>query len=100
MNRAPAPPPQQKERRSHKSRKRKQQKPTVPKKLYCICEQENDPQRAMIQCSHCAQWFHFDCMDITNPHSQFQDEDFCCPACTHKLSDVYLGGGGDTKSRY
>ena len=43
----------------------KEEKPD-PLQLFCICRAPDDGLRSMIQCDHCADWFHFDCVGI-NP---------------------------------
>ena len=29
--------------------------------IYCVCRIPNDPQKAMVQCCSCLNWFHIDC---------------------------------------
>ena len=33
--------------------------------LYCICRQKYEDEKFMIQCNVCSDWFHGDCIDIS-----------------------------------
>jgi len=33
------------------------------KRRYCYCQKRYDPQRPMICCDNCEEWYHFDCID-------------------------------------
>jgi hypothetical protein len=37
--------------------------------VFCICKGVDDGTRAMIQCDHCFDWFHFDCVGIISVFS-------------------------------
>jgi hypothetical protein len=35
------------------------------KNKFCICKGPDDGIRPMVQCDYCEDWFHFDCVGIT-----------------------------------
>ena len=59
-------------------------------KLYCLCKLPHDGERPMLQCDACRDWFHWDCVGLTPPGDDEDDEevapaDFQCPACCVKV---------------
>ncbi|KAI8983104.1 hypothetical protein BDB01DRAFT_743993 [Pilobolus umbonatus] len=46
-------------------------------KLYCICRQPYNSTRFMIACDQCDEWFHGECIDISEKESEFVDSYFC-----------------------
>ncbi|CAI9572834.1 unnamed protein product [Staurois parvus] len=55
-----------------------------PNTLYCICRQPHN-NRFMICCDRCEEWFHGDCVGITERRGQLLErdgEDYICPNCT------------------
>ena len=50
--------------------------------FYCICR-SSDTSRFMIGCDLCEDWFHGDCIDITEQESRFIKK-FFCPKCREK----------------
>ena len=59
-------------------------------KLYCLCKLPHDGERPMLQCDACRDWFHWDCVGLTPPGDDEDDEevapaDFQCPACCIKV---------------
>ena len=59
-------------------------------KLYCMCKLPHDGERPMLQCDACRDWFHWDCVGLTPPGDDEDDEevapaDFQCPSCCVKV---------------
>lgn len=59
-------------------------------KLYCLCKLPHDGDRPMLQCDGCRDWFHWDCVGLTPPGDDEDDEeiapaDFHCPFCCVKV---------------
>lgn len=59
-------------------------------KLYCLCKLPHDGERPMLQCDSCRDWFHWDCVGLTPPGDDEDDEevapaDFQCPSCCLKV---------------
>ncbi|XP_066526286.1 death-inducer obliterator 1 isoform X2 [Hoplias malabaricus] len=55
-----------------------------PNALYCICRQKHN-KRFMICCDRCEEWFHGDCVGITEARGRLMErnsEDYVCPNCT------------------
>uniref|UniRef100_A0A667ZYH7 Death inducer-obliterator 1 n=1 Tax=Myripristis murdjan TaxID=586833 RepID=A0A667ZYH7_9TELE len=52
-----------------------------PNALYCICRQKHN-KRFMICCDRCEEWFHGDCVGITEARGRLMErngEDYICP---------------------
>ncbi|CAO3607859.1 unnamed protein product [Cunninghamella echinulata] len=49
--------------------------------LYCICRKPYDIPRFMIACDRCDQWFHGECISISEKEGEFVDLYFC-DACS------------------
>ena len=45
--------------------------------VYCVCRQPESFGQRMVQCNHCQQWFHCECMNLKRPGRQFY-----CPTCS------------------
>uniref|UniRef100_A0AAV2M5Y7 Death-inducer obliterator 1 n=1 Tax=Knipowitschia caucasica TaxID=637954 RepID=A0AAV2M5Y7_KNICA len=61
-----------------------------PNALYCICRQKHN-KRFMICCDRCEEWFHGDCVGITEARGRLMErngEDYICPNCTVKKSQL------------
>uniref|UniRef100_A0A8C7YW57 PHD-type domain-containing protein n=1 Tax=Oryzias sinensis TaxID=183150 RepID=A0A8C7YW57_9TELE len=61
-----------------------------PNALYCICRQKHN-KRFMICCDRCEEWFHGDCVGITEVRGRLLErngEDYICPNCTAKKNQV------------
>ncbi|GAA5893717.1 uncharacterized protein JCM6883_003616 [Sporobolomyces salmoneus] len=48
--------------------------------LYCVCLGYDTGEQPMIQCEHCTNWFHFDCIGITEEIAA-QIEGYACEMC-------------------
>ena len=44
--------------------------------VYCVCEIPYNPDRAMVECDKCKDWFHYDCIGLT------EDSPECKPGYT------------------
>ncbi|KAI7902363.1 uncharacterized protein BX663DRAFT_543373 [Cokeromyces recurvatus] len=55
-------------------------------KLYCICKRPYDVPRFMIACDKCNEWFHGECIQISEKQGEFIDLYFCdnCSKITGK----------------
>ncbi|XP_065097569.1 death-inducer obliterator 1 isoform X1 [Paramisgurnus dabryanus] len=66
-----------------------------PNALYCICRQKHN-KRFMICCDRCEEWFHGDCVGITEARGRLMErngEDYVCPNCnTHRVQITKTGG--------
>ncbi|XP_052424745.1 death-inducer obliterator 1 isoform X2 [Carassius gibelio] len=54
-----------------------------PNALYCICRQKHN-KRFMICCDRCEEWFHGDCVGISEARGRLMErngEDYVCPNC-------------------
>lgn len=54
--------------------------------LYCICKRPYDVPRFMIACDKCDQWFHGECIQISEKQGEFIDLYFCEPCAKSKSS--------------
>ena len=48
-----------------KKQVKKKQQQKADSTLYCICRQTYEDERFMIQCNVCSDWFHGDCVGIS-----------------------------------
>lgn len=64
-------------------------KPTTKgRKLYCFCKTAFDPNRIMIACIVCHQWYHYDCLDLKEDLVKKEElEAFTCPVCRIEFAD-------------
>eukprot|EP00090_Calanus_glacialis_P003794 TRINITY_DN12824_c0_g1_i1.p1 TRINITY_DN12824_c0_g1~~TRINITY_DN12824_c0_g1_i1.p1 ORF type:complete len:692 (-),score=257.36 TRINITY_DN12824_c0_g1_i1:138-2213(-) len=58
--------------------------------IYCICRSA-DVNRFMIGCDHCEEWYHGDCINVTEKESKYIKKFFCkeCREKNSHLSIVY-----------
>ncbi|KAM4610598.1 death-inducer obliterator 1 [Polymixia lowei] len=57
-----------------------------PNALYCICRQKHN-KRFMISCDRCQEWFHGDCVGISEAQGRKMErkgQEYICPSCTTK----------------
>ncbi|XP_039632509.1 death-inducer obliterator 1-like isoform X2 [Polypterus senegalus] len=60
-----------------------------PNALYCICRQKHN-NRFMICCDRCEEWFHGNCVGITEARGRLLErngEDYICPNCTRQTQN-------------
>ncbi|KAJ8297346.1 Set1 complex component spp1 [Rhodotorula toruloides] len=50
-------------------------------RLYCVCKELYDPERLMIACDKCEEWYHVDCVGISEDSVELVDV-FICPKCS------------------
>ncbi|GAA6053551.1 hypothetical protein JCM3770_005190 [Rhodotorula araucariae] len=65
--------------------KAKEEDEEVDDRLYCVCQELYDPERMMIACDACEEWFHVDCVNIDEEAIPLVDLFFCprCSAVSH-----------------
>ena len=61
--------------------------------VYCYCEHPYNPDRDMVMCKHCKDWFHCDCVDFYPS----MEGDFYCRshACQEKKNELESSGEED-----
>lgn len=60
-----------------------------PERLWCICRQPYD-ERFMIQCDHCEEWFHGNCVGVSQQqgrHLEKSKKEWWCPRCIEAKTD-------------
>ncbi|EFX66713.1 hypothetical protein DAPPUDRAFT_229353 [Daphnia pulex] len=60
----------------------RQEEHGLEEQVYCICR-SSDASRFMIGCDYCEDWYHGDCIDITEEESRFIKK-FFCPKCRQR----------------
>ncbi|KAJ0180501.1 hypothetical protein K1T71_003905 [Dendrolimus kikuchii] len=53
---------------------------TKKEKLLCICRTPYDNTKFYVGCEHCSNWFHGDCVGVTEEMSKTMEE-YVCPDC-------------------
>eukprot|EP00039_Didymoeca_costata_P018008 m.331728 g.331728 ORF g.331728 m.331728 type:complete len:1565 (+) comp16789_c0_seq1:290-4984(+) len=48
--------------------------------LYCICRQPYNDELVMILCDECNDWFHLECLGLTDAEIN-ESEEYYCPSC-------------------
>jgi hypothetical protein len=49
--------------------------------VYCICREVDDGVRPMISCGRCDEWFHLQCIGVSNEQAEMMYS-YVCPNCT------------------
>ncbi|KAL2103618.1 hypothetical protein ACEWY4_000486 [Coilia grayii] len=63
---------------------------TDPDAVYCLCRQKHN-KRFMICCDRCQEWFHGDCVGISEKRGSLMEknkEEYVCPNCSPCASPV------------
>jgi len=60
-------------------------------KLYCICRSNNDIERFMIMCEKCEEWFHGDCINVSEEKASHIKNFYCtdCLTAYPRLKIIY-----------
>ncbi|PFH54515.1 hypothetical protein AMATHDRAFT_44374 [Amanita thiersii Skay4041] len=58
-------------------------------KLYCVCKTKYDEDRFMIACDRCDEWYHTQCVDMSDLVVDLVDQ-FFCPICIEKNPTLLL----------
>ncbi|XP_030753207.1 nucleosome-remodeling factor subunit NURF301 isoform X3 [Sitophilus oryzae] len=75
--------------KSHSSPNAPNQKGLKKEKVYCICRTPYDETKFYVGCDLCNNWFHGDCVDITEESSKTLTE-FICDECKSAREDQKL----------
>lgn len=64
---------------------------------YCLCQALYDERRPMIGCDYCNEWYHWECVGLSPPGDDQDDEevappDFKCPCCCMLVGIEYPQG--------
>lgn len=65
---------------SNQSKGMKNMKNMKANALYCICRKPYDGSRCMVGCDVCSNWFHVDCVGLTEAQAK-KAEQYLCPNC-------------------
>lgn len=74
--------------------------------VYCLCRQPENPDRAMIECGECRDWFHFDCVGMTPEEEKEHldptngDLQWYCPSCVKDMEEDEKEDANDTKAKF
>mmetsp|Transcript_12429 Transcript_12429/g.34884 ORF Transcript_12429/g.34884 Transcript_12429/m.34884 type:complete len:198 (+) Transcript_12429:549-1142(+) len=49
--------------------------------VYCTCEMPYNPDRFMVQCEKCDEWYHPECLHMSRKQVELRAT-FCCTACS------------------
>ncbi|KAH7915800.1 hypothetical protein BJ138DRAFT_1053987 [Hygrophoropsis aurantiaca] len=63
--------------------------PEPDDKLYCVCSTPYDEDRVMIACDRCDEWYHTQCVHISDLQLDLVDQ-FICPPCVQKHPHLAL----------
>ncbi|KAJ2913412.1 hypothetical protein MD484_g7012, partial [Candolleomyces efflorescens] len=58
-------------------------------RLYCVCKTKYDQERFMIACDRCDEWYHMQCVDMSELVADLVDQ-FFCPPCIEKSPGMDL----------
>ncbi|KAF8626522.1 hypothetical protein AX15_004827 [Amanita polypyramis BW_CC] len=58
-------------------------------KLYCVCKTRYDEDRLMIACDRCDEWYHTQCVNISDLVVDLVDQ-FFCPTCIQRNPHMSL----------
>lgn len=61
---------------------------------YCLCRQPFDPDRFMLACDYCDEWYHGECVGITEEQAEALGN-YRCPRCGCQVSQPGDGAGGN-----
>lgn len=56
---------------------------------YCKCELPHNPDRSMVYCDSCRDWFHPECLGLTQEQVEAtgdESDPWRCPDCEHEGS--------------
>ena len=51
--------------------------------VYCVCRKAYDDTKEMIQCEVCSEWYHFDCVGLSEKSVETMDS-YRCSSCAAK----------------
>lgn len=56
-------------------------------KLYCVCKTQYDEDRMMIACDRCDEWYHTQCVNVSDVEIDLVDQ-FMCPPCAKRNPEL------------
>lgn len=56
-------------------------------KLYCVCKTQYDEDRMMIACDRCDEWYHTQCVNVSDVEIDLVDQ-FMCPPCVKRNPEL------------
>jgi len=63
-------------------------KRTTKTKMYCVCKTPYDNSKFYVGCDVCSNWFHGDCIGISEQMSQCLSE-YICDSCQNESNKLY-----------
>ena len=75
----------------YKSRKIHVRVTYITPKLYCICKTPDDGSKYFVQCDSCEEWYHGQCLNISEEDAERPDFKLTCLKCTSGESNAYDG---------
>jgi len=55
--------------------------------VYCVCELPYNPDKPMIECAICKEWFHWECVGYFREAHAEGLEPYVCKECEHQKKD-------------
>eukprot|EP00742_Colponemidia_sp_Colp-10_P006265 GILJ01006714.1.p1 GENE.GILJ01006714.1~~GILJ01006714.1.p1 ORF type:complete len:278 (-),score=26.88 GILJ01006714.1:377-1210(-) len=66
---------------------------------YCICREPENPDRTMVCCDKCAEWYHPHCIGLNVPDDKLDTLEFICDNCNGSGKKMKLPGKRKANAR-